>query len=483
MAKKLIPLAVAAIVCCYPAMAHHTPPVPEEDAVVVKEKNREGGFRLFKKRGPAQEQEAVFEAAEEEYAVEEEVVEAEPVEAAPLFSAWEECEWEYSPETLDSLLTCLHCYNTVTAFEEFFNDFIQLDTTEVLKSDIPDSVYQARLKAILSPIGLPWNDVVKQFVISYTSNRKTTMGHVLSRSQYYFPIIEEELMKAGMPLELRMLPVVESALSPSARSRAGATGLWQFMYGTGKVYGLEITTFVDMRCDPVASTRAACRYLADLYKMYGDWTLALAAYNCGPGNVNKAFKRAGDKAKNYWDIYPYLPTETRNYVPSFIAATYAYNYHKQHDIAIRECNLPLAVDTVTVRRLVHLDQVATTLDIPIETLRMLNPQYIKDIVPALDKAYPLMLPQNEMTRFIACEDEIYGKEQQYLAEYLNPANIDATRAALVAAATVTTHKVKSGETLGHIAGKYGVSVKQIMNWNGLRNANTLKIGQRLEIRK
>ncbi len=470
-------LVIAVIFVCAPAAAHHSRPVPEDTQEVVKEKKRESGFRLFKKRAEAQE--AVIEEAEEAVPV---VVEMEePAEKSALFAAWEECEWSYSPETLDSLLTSMHSYNTVAAFEEFFNDFIQLDTTEILTSSIPDTVYQARLKAILSPIGLPWNDVVKQFVISYTTNRRTTMANVLSRSQYYFPIIEQELMNAGLPLELRMLPVVESALSPSARSRAGAMGLWQFMYATGKIYGLEITTFVDMRCDPVSSTKAACRYLRDLYKMYGDWTLALAAYNCGPGNVNKAFKRAGDQAKNYWDIYPYLPTETRNYVPSFIAATYAYNYHKQHDIPIRECHLPLAADTVTVRRLLHLSQVATTLDIPLETLEMLNPQYIKDIVPALDKAYPLVLPQNDMTRFIACEEEIYGKEQQYLAEYLNPANMDATKAILVA--TATTHKVKSGENLGSIARKYGVTVNQIVKWNNLKSPNSLKIGQKLEIHK
>ena len=340
MARKIIPfiLAIIVVTVCTGADARPSLPVPEDGPAVVKEKKRESGFKLFKKRAEAQE--AVAEEAETLYP--DAVPAEEPVEESALFAAWEECEWDYSPEALDSLLTSLHSYNTVAAFEEFFNDFIQLDTTEVLTSTTPDSVYQARLRAILSPIGLPWNDVVRQFVISYTTNRRTTMAHVLSRSQYYFPIIEQELMNAGLPLELRMLPVVESALSPTARSRAGATGLWQFMYSTGKVYGLEITTFVDMRCDPVASTRAACRYLRDLYKMYGDWTLALAAYNCGPGNVNKAFKRAGDKAKNYWDIYPYLPTETRNYVPSFIAATYAYNYHKQHDIEIRECHLPLA---------------------------------------------------------------------------------------------------------------------------------------------
>jgi membrane-bound lytic murein transglycosylase D len=407
--------------------------------------------------------------------------EPKPESEPELAPKWDSAEWNYSAETLDSLLTTLYTDNTVTAFEEFFNDFIRVDSTEVLTSDTPDSVYQARLGSILSPIGLPWNNIVKRFIISYTTSRRTTMSNVLARSQYYFPIIEEELMRTGLPLELRMLPVVESALLPTARSPVGATGLWQFMYGTGKTYGLVQTTYVDERCDPVASTRAACRYLADLYKIYGDWTLALAAYNCGPGNVNKAFKRAGEGAKNYWDIYPYLPRETRDYVPSFIAATYAYTFHKQHDIAFSECPIPLAVDTVTVGRLMHFNQVSTTLDVPIETLRMLNPEYRQDIIPALDKPYSLVLPQRQIARYIDSEQTILGKDSLYLAQYLNPANIDQTRAILTA--TATTHRVKSGENLGSIARKYSVTVRQIINWNNLKNPNKLKIGQRLEIRK
>jgi membrane-bound lytic murein transglycosylase D len=401
--------------------------------------------------------------------------------ATPAAPEEEASGWAPSPETLDSLLTVMQGEGSVAAFEKFFDEFIRLDTTLVLTSDTPDSVYQRRLRSILSPIGLPWNDIVKRYIVMFTTARRTTMGNILSRSQYYFPIIEAELSKAGLPLELRILPVIESALVPTARSRAGAGGLWQFMYTTGKAYGLEITSFVDQRCDPVASTRAACRYLADLYKMYGDWTLVLAAYNCGPGNVNRALKRAGAGAKNYWDIYPYLPSETRGYVPSFVAVTYAYAYHKQHGIEIAERSLPLAVDTVSVRRLVHLEQVATTIDVPIETLRALNSQYIKDIVPALDKTYPIVLPLARTTDYIGRAEEIHGKDSIYLAEYLNPANINATRAILTATSTV--HRVTSGETLGHIAIKYGVRVSDIVRWNNLKNSHKLSIGQRLEINK
>ncbi len=389
--------------------------------------------------------------------------------------------WVSAPETLDSMLVAMHGESSVATFEKFFDELIRLDTTLVLTSDTPDSVYQRRLRSILSPIGLPWNDIVKQYIVMYTTARRSTVGNVLSRSQFYFPMIEAELARAGLPLELRMLPVIESALVPSARSRAGAMGLWQFMYPTGRQYGLEITTFLDQRLDPVASTRAACRYLAFLYRLYGDWSVVLAAYNCGPGNVNRALKRAGDGAKSYWDIYPYLPAETRGYVPSFIAVTYAYAYHRQHGIEIAENTLPLAVDTVAVSRLLHLDQVATTLEIPIETVRALNPQYVKDIVPALDKTYSIVLPQARTTEYVGRESEIHGKDSLYLAEYLNPANIDATKALLTATATV--HRVKSGETLGHIAIKYGVRVTDIMRWNNLKSSNKLSIGQRLEIQK
>jgi membrane-bound lytic murein transglycosylase D len=386
-----------------------------------------------------------------------------------------------SPQVLDSLLVQANGDGSVAAFEKFFDEIIRLDTTLVLTSDTPDSVYERRLRGILSPIGLPWNDIVKKYIVMYTTARRTTLGNILSRSQYYFPLIESELSVAGLPLELRMLPVIESALVPTARSRAGAGGLWQFMYATGRQYGLEITTFLDQRRDPVASTRAACRYLAFLYRMYGDWQLVLAAYNCGPGNVNRALRRAGEGARTYWDIYPFLPAETRGYVPSFIAVTYAYTYHKQHGIELAEQTLPLVVDTVAVNRLVHFEQLATTLDIPVETIRALNPQYIKDIVPALDKTYSIVLPQGLTTDFVGRAEEIHSKDSLYLAEYINPANIDKTRALLTA--TATTHRVKSGETLGHIAMKYGVRVSDIMRWNNLKNSNRLSIGQRLEIQK
>ena len=391
---------------------------------------------------------------------------------------------KFSPAVYDSLLAVWYTQTaaSVIPFEAFYRDFIDLDSnpTASYTSDIPDSVYVARLRAILSPIQLPYNEVVKRYMVAYTTTRKGIMEYILERSQYYFPMIEEELSRAGLPLELRMLPAIESALNPVAVSRAGATGLWQFMYTTGRTYGLEITSFIDQRRDPVLATRTACRFLADLYKLYGDWTLALAAYNCGPGNVNKAMRRAGEDAKSYWDIYPYLPRETRGYIPSFIAATYAYTYHRQHGMEQKASRLPLATDTVTVNRLMHLDQVASTIGVSIDMLRALNPQYKMDIIPAVERPFPLVLPVNDVSRYLSSEGEILRKDSLYLSHYLNPVNFDVTQKTLSTASQ--TYKVKSGDTLGGIARRHGVTVSQLVKWNGLKSANsTLRIGQRLEI--
>ncbi len=382
-------------------------------------------------------------------------------------------------EVFDSLLHTLYSKNPAGEFQFYYDELINIDTTEEVKTDIHDSVWYGRLRNIMSAMDLTYNSVVKRYLVAYTTTRKSTVSAVLGRSMYYFPIFEERLERDSMPLELRMLPVIESALNPSARSRAGAMGIWQFMYATGKRYGLEITSFIDQRCDPIASTDAALRYLKDLYNIYGDWNLALAAYNCGPGNVNKAFRYAGPKAKTFWDIYPYLPRETRGYVPSFIAATYAYTYHDLHGITMSEQVLPLATDTIMVTRPMHFNQVASTIDLPIETLRQLNPQYKMDIVPALNKQYTLVVPQNRVTRFIDKADEIYGKDTIYMAKYIKPAQMNPK---FFEEPQSITHKVKSGENLGLIARKYRVTVKQIMAWNRLKST-TIRIGQNLVIQK
>lgn len=388
----------------------------------------------------------------------------------------------------DSLVVALRTKNVRSTYDSFFKDFIDIESVEAPPSQIPDSVYEARLKKILSPIQMPYNDVVKRYILVYTTSRKGVMENVLGRSQYYFPMIEEELDRAGLPIELRMLPVIESALSPSAVSSAGAAGLWQFMYTTGKTYGLEINSFIDQRRDPVKSTKAACWFLKDLYNIYGDWTLALAAYNCGPGNVNKAIKRAGGEVKNFWDIYPYLPKETRGYVPSFIAATYAYAYHYQHNITANDARMPLSVDTVMISRPTHFDQISSTINTPTEVIRSLNPQYKSDFIPATGKEYSLILPTSDIGKFVEHEEQINAKDTLYLSQYLNPASASAVtpaspQKAKAATTPVTTYKVKSGDTLGKIASRYNVTVSQLMKWNNIKSANKLQIGQRLEIRR
>ena len=384
---------------------------------------------------------------------------------------------DYTPAAADSLAEQLKLKQVDDAMQNFFDKYVcepvVMDTDASL-----DSLYAARIKAIVTPIHLPYNEVVRTYIKRYVDG-SGLMSRVLARAKYYFPMIEEELLKAGLPVELRALAVVESALVATAVSRVGATGLWQFMPPTGKAYGLEINSMVDERYDPVKSTKAACKHLKYLYELYHDWSLALAAYNCGQGNVNKALARAGGEPKSFWDVYWYLPSETRGYVPAFIAASYAYAYHQAHNITCGEPPLPIAVDTVHVSRLLHLGQVSSTIDVPNETLKMLNPQYKLEIIPATTKAYTLVLPANRLTEYVNNETAIFAKDSAYLKEYLNPETVQKK----VAQSTVTYHKVKSGETLGAIARKYRVTTTQLMRWNGIKNANRLSIGQRLRIEK
>lgn len=396
---------------------------------------------------------------------------------------WREHFATMSIHQRDSVVSEWYEKTAIESFENFYNEYINIDTTSapMVEGALPDSIYAARLKAMVSPIHLPYNEVVRNYIIRYTSPTSGLMSRVLGLSQYYFPMIEQELINAGLPVELRALPIIESALQASAKSRASAVGLWQFMYATGKAYGLEINSFVDERCDPLQSTRAACKYLKDLYRTYNDWSLALAAYNCGPGNVNKAIARAGERG-SFWDIYDYLPRETRGYVPAFIAATYAYNYYQLHDIKVTPPPMPMATDTIMVSRVMHLEQVASTIDIPIETLRLINPQYRLDIIPATTKQYPLKLPLRDLSHYIINEDSIMAKDSLYLKEYLDPAKVEKKRVEENVARTIT-HVVKRGETLGGIARRYGVTTRQIMQWNGIKNANKLRIGQRLKIQR
>ena len=293
--------------------------------------------------------------------------------------------------------------------------------------------------------------------------------------EYYEPIIEQALDVHGVPNELKYLPVIESALNPVAVSRVGATGLWQFMYSTGKLYGLKQNSLVDDRRDPMKATWAAAKHLRDLYDRFGAWDLAIAAYNCGTGNVNKAIYRSGGKT-NFWDIYYYLPRETRGYVPAFIAATYIMTYHAEHGICPMDSKLPLATDTIMVNRLLHFDQIAAVCDIDMETLRGLNPQYKEDVIPGKFLPGSLRLPEDKIRTFILSGDSIYNynREKYFSEEKVKVLKGQATNTGFV------VHKIRSGESLSTIARRYRVTITDLKRWNNLRS-NNIVAGKTLKI--
>lgn len=382
----------------------------------------------------------------------------------------------HTPAEIDSLVEAWAVMHQAQAEKQFFDTYAGDDDTT--KSLPVDSLYKQRLLDMVSPVHLPYNYIVRNFINQYLNGRWSSLSSVVALSKYYFPIIEEELHASGLPLELRYLPIIESNLSIRATSRMGAVGLWQFMPATGKNLGLEINSLVDERCDVLKSTRAACKFLAYLYKVYGDWTLAIAAYNCGPGNVNRALARAGESCKTFWDIYDFLPRETRGYVPKYIAAAYAYTYHQAHNITPKATPDCIATDTVTINRVMHLGQVASTLNIPIETLRDLNPQYKLDIIPATKRSYALRLPTRYTSEFVLNEKEIHSKDSLYLKEYINPANLEKKRAEGVG----YIYTVRSGDNLGLIAKRNRTTVKEIMKWNRLKST-VIRPGQKLRIEK
>jgi membrane-bound lytic murein transglycosylase D len=357
-----------------------------------------------------------------------------------------------------------------------------------------DSIYIDRLSRIPAIIEMPFNEVVREFIEKYTSGSlRQRMSLMLSLSNFYIPMFEEALYAYDLPLELKYLPIIESALNPKAISRVGASGLWQFMLGTGKIYGLENNSYVDERQDPIKATWAAVRYLKDMYDIYKDWNLAIAAYNCGPGNVNKAISRSGKR--DYWEIYNYLPKETRGYVPSFIAANYVMTYYCHHNICPMETNLPEATDTIQVNRNVHFQQIADICGVDIDMLKSLNPQYKRDIIPGDSKPQTLRLPQNYVGTFIEKQDTIYAhradeffRNRRVVAVPQQNVRQQRARTTTPAKASVPTngtainHKIKSGETLSGIASRYGVTVSQIRSWNGI-SGTRINAGQTLKIYK
>ena len=347
-----------------------------------------------------------------------------------------------------------------------------IDTLEMI-SNIPDSVYVDRLQRLNPYISIPYNKIIRNHIVYYTEKMPEKMEKILGLSSYYIPIFEEIFDQYDMPLELTAMAVIESALNAKAVSRARAKGMWQFMYSTAKHYGLTINSYVDERFDPIASAHAAARYLRDSYLIFGDWTLTIASYNCGAGNVNKAIRRAGG-SRDFWEVYPYLPRETRGYVPSFFAALYAMKYYKEHDITPEIIPMPPHTDTIKVNKMLHFEQIAHYTGISLEELRTHNPQYLHDIIPGTEREYILQLPYQYTNAFIDHEDEIYAYKDSV---YFSPAAMKQIQQAAEPSRIV--HKVKRGETLSHIALRYGVSVRNIQRWNGI--GTKIKVGQRLTI--
>ena len=345
-----------------------------------------------------------------------------------------------------------------------------------------DSVYIDRLQRMPTVMEMPYNEVVRKFIDLYTGRLRNQVAFMLSACNFYMPIFEEALDAYNLPLELKYLPIIESALNPSAVSRAGAVGLWQFMLHTGKLYGLVSNSLVDERRDPIKATWAAARYLKEMYDIYQDWNLVIAAYNCGPGNINKAIRRAGGKS-DYWAIYNYLPRETRGYVPAFIAANYVMTYYCKHNICPMETNIPLATDTVQVSRNLHFQQIADLCNLPLEEIKSLNPQYKRQIIPGESGLQTLRLPVTTISTFIDRQDTIYNHRSAEL--FKNRRTVAAGGSSTRSTGTpgsgeLTYHKIRNGENLGSIARKYGVSVANLRKWNGLKG-NNITAGKRLKI--
>ena len=385
---------------------------------------------------------------------------------------------------LDSLL---NLYMSKNYLDED-NDCRMKDVNPVFEKE----VFIERLKRIPSIIEMPYNEVVQKFIDRYSGRLRHSVSYMLGASNFYMPIFEEALETYGLPLELKYLPVIESALNPKAVSRVGATGLWQFMLATGKRYGLEVNSLVDERRDPIKASYAAANYLSDLYKVFGDWNLVIAAYNCGPDQINKAIHRSKG-SKDYWQIYPYLPKETRGYVPAFIAANYIMTYYCEHNICPMTTRLPAKTDTIMVSRNVHLEQIAAVCNIDIEQLRTLNPAYRRDIVPGATKLSAVRLPQTEVGKFIDLEDSIYAYNAEVLFSKRATVEVNddvptytrksssRSRSKKARSSRGRSVTVKSGQTLSEIARRNGTTVAKLKRLNGIKGSN-IRAGKKLRVR-
>ncbi len=354
-------------------------------------------------------------------------------------------------------------------------------TNSAVIPQFSDSIYIDRLQRMPTIMEMPYNAIVREYIDRYAVKLRNQVSVMLAANNFYMPLFEEALDAYDLPLELKYLPIIESALKPTARSRAGALGLWQFMLKTGRLYGLESNSLVDDRLDPIKATWAAARYLREMYDIYKDWHLVIAAYNCGPGNVNKAIRRAGG-ATDYWSIYNYLPRETRGYVPAFIAANYIMTYYCHHNICPMNTEIIPPTDTLQISRELHLQQVADLCDITIDELKSLNPQYKRNIIPGNTKPYTLRLPQTKIATFIDNQDTIYNHRTAELFKNRKTVAVSNKITPTVGKGTLSYHTIRSGETLSTIAQRYGVKVSQLKDWNGL-SSNRIRAGKKLKIYK
>ncbi|WP_100610487.1 lytic transglycosylase domain-containing protein [Confluentibacter lentus] len=364
-----------------------------------------------------------------------------------------------------------------TLFDTIYESVAELTIENVDYPELPTDTLKARLKELdaRTPFNVEYNPALESVIKSYLKNRREVLQRLITLSAYYFPMFERELDNHNIPLEIKYLAVVESALKPAAKSRVGATGLWQFMYSTGILYGLDVTSYVDERSDPIKSTEAAAKYLSKLYEIFGDWDLALAAYNSGPGNVTKAIRRSGGY-KNYWNIRNNLPRETAGYLPAFLANMYIFEYAEEHGFKKMKPEFAyIETDTIRVKHMITLDQVSEVTDVDIEELQFLNPSYKLDVIPYVKgKDYTLRLPMSAIGTFVTNEDAIYAYAKAEFDKREKPLP------QLVEEKSKTTYVVKSGDYLGRLSRKFGVRVSQIMQWNGLRS-NEIRVGQRLTI--
>ena len=411
------------------------------------------------------------------------------------------------PEAMTSEIdSLLHLYNTKT----YLKRDADCNLPNVNKTYEPD-VYKDRLRRLPTIMEMPYNNVVQKFIDRYSNELRNAVGIMLGASNFYMPIFEQALETYSLPLELKYLPVIESGLNPKAVSRVGATGLWQFMLATAKNYGLEINSLLDERCDPIKSSYAAANYLSDLYRIFGDWNLVIAAYNCGPDKLTQAIHRAGG-SKDYWKIYPYLPRETRGYVPAFIAANYIMNYYCEHNICPMTTDLPAKTDTILVNRDVHFKQIAQVLNVDEELVRSLNPQYRKDIVIGYTKPSTLRLPVDKINSFIDQEDSVYAYNADVLLTKRSEVEVaqeipsyssgrtsasssrksysrskskrsrrKSSRSSRRRRSSSKTVTVRGGDTLSEIAARNNTTVKKLKKLNGLKG-NNIRKGKKIRVR-